>query len=257
MDIDRIQRELDATESFLRTRTQDASSSSSSSSSSLLRTSQQKSQSVDVNVPSVDSFWMESSAAVIADKKVANSLSTEEVEDTAAFGRYANPMERERLISRLLKEHNLKSSGPESADTSRDADEDDRNTLFFASDLHHPSRIIPVTSHDSSYPSGMTMKDRLVKELPVEFEEYSIPYSSADVGEDSDTFDRLSSAGGNASFFGGRSMSNNSSSSTIGGRRTRPLSAPPRTRGTDQHNAFDMIDINLMTLLLHSFQHTL
>ena len=242
MDIDRIQRELDATESFLRTRSQDASSSS-------LRTSQQKST---VDVPSVDSFWMESSAAVSTDKKIASSSSsTEEVEDTAAFGRYANPMERERLINRLLQEHNLKSGGPESTDTSRDADEDDRNTLFFASDLHHP---IPVTSHDSSYPSGMTMKDRLVKELPEEFEEYSIPYSSADVGEDSDTFDRLSS-GGNASFVGGGRGISNHSSSTIGA-RTRPLSAPPRTRGIDQPNTFDMTDIDDLASSLSTYPLT-
>ena len=240
MDIDRIQRELDATESFLRTRGQDVSTSS-------LRTSQQKSSSLDVPPP-VDSFWMESSsAAVITDKKESN----EEVEETAAFGRYANPMERERLISRLLKEHNLKSGGPESTDTSRDADGDDRNTLFFASDLHHPNRIIPGISHDSSYPSGMTMKDRLVKELPEEYEEYSIPYSSAEVGEDSDTFDRLSS-GGNASFVGGgRGMSQNNSSTTMG-TRTRPLSAPPRTRGTDQDpHTFDMINADYFSSLLY------
>ena len=200
---DKIQRELAATESFLRTSTSKARSSFEAPSSS----SSSSSGGGDV-------FWMESSAATAAGR------------ETEGFGRYADPMERERLITRLLEEHNLKtavsssSSGPESNDTSNEPEEEgdqDRNTLFFASDLSR-SRV-PITSRATDY------------------EEYSAPYSSG-AGDDSDAFDRLSGGPG-VSFVGGRGISNSSSNNTnssTGSRAPaavasrRPSSAPPRGR---------------------------
>ena len=113
INFEKIQRELAETESFLRTsiatiKTQD----NATAGSSLTRTSLQKSSILDVAPASVDSFWMESSTT---GRKGTGTSSADEVDDTAGFGRYADPTERERLISRLLEEHNLK-SGPESVE---------------------------------------------------------------------------------------------------------------------------------------------
>jgi hypothetical protein len=204
---DKIQRELAATETFLRT---------------------SASKSADV-------FWMEGSSSSVG---AAGAGMEDDDEETQAFGRYADPVERERLIARLLEEHNLKTASqhPESNDsTSTDAPDDgggdDRNTLFFASDL---SRSRVSSSREAS---GGVRSSRAT-----DFEEFSAPYSSSGAGDDSDAFDRLSGGPG-VSFVGGRG--NNSNNSTIKSRGAtltttttttmstaarRPSSAPPQRR---------------------------